>query len=333
MHGLPSEEEPMSFRAYVKRLATTVVLGFAITSHAQEFPSRAVRIIDTFAPGGTTDLAARALAAGLSSRLGQQVIIDNRPGGNGIVGVMAAKTSNDGHTLLLGYDGAMVINPHTMKDLPYDTLRDFMPVTMIGELPLILVGHPSLPANNLRELIQLSKDGKSKLFYGTAGLASTPHLAGELLRIGAGLQMTHVPYKGGNPALNDVVAGQIPLALTAFAAAQQFVKLGRLKGLGVTGSRRQPSLPDIPTFSENGVEAANVSVWMGIFVPVGTSQRVIQRLHSAFVATLEQPDVRERYSVLGITPVGNTPAMFTEQIRSDLVKWGKVTKEANIKIQ
>src|SRR5918998_3578609 len=219
----------------MSKLILIACLALSFAAHAQEFPSRPVRIIVPFAPGGVADNSARVVAEPLGARLGQQVIIDNRPGASGNIGTqLVAQAAPDGYTLLLGFDGTMVINPHVFPKIPFDTLRDFAPVTKLGDATLILVAHPSVPAKDLRELVSL----KQSFSYGTAGTGSTPHLAGELLAQRTGIALTHVPYKGGGQAMGDVVGGQIPLVYTAIATAQQFVKAGKLKGLGVSSARR-----------------------------------------------------------------------------------------------
>jgi len=313
------------------RLPSFLILAMTWTlACGQGYPAKAVRVIVPFSPGGVADSSTRVVAERLGARLGQPIVVENRPGASGNLGTAAvAAAAPDGYTLLLGFDGTMVINPHVYASLPWDTLRDFAPVTKLGDATLILVAHPSVPAKNIAELIALKKP----FSYGSAGTGSTPHLAGELLAQRTGLALTHVPYKGGGQAMGDVVGGQIPLVFTAVATAQQFVKSGRLKGLGVPAAKRSPSLPEVPTFVESGLEGFVVDSWTGILAPAKTPGEVVGRLQKEIAAVLAEPDVRSRYATLGIEPVGNTPAQFAEQIRADLARWEKVVRQANIRIE
>jgi tripartite-type tricarboxylate transporter receptor subunit TctC len=305
---------------------------FCCTALGQPFPSKPVRIIVPFSPGGVADSSARVISERLAARLGQSVLVENRPGASGNIGTHAVATSApDGYTLLLGFDGTMVVNPHVYAKLPFDTLRDFAPVTKLGDATLILVAHPSVPAKGLREFLAVAK--KQNFSYGTAGTGSTPHLAGELLAQRSGISLTHVPYKGGGQAMGDVVGGQIPLVFTAIATAQQFVKSGKLKGLGVSSARRSSALPEVGTFVESGLDGFVVDSWVGILAPAKTPPAVTERLQKDIAAVLGEPQTRERYATLGIEPVGNAPAQFGEQIRADLERWEKVVRQAGIRIE
>jgi tripartite-type tricarboxylate transporter receptor subunit TctC len=314
----------------MKKLIVWVAALLSSAALAQDYPAKPIRILVPFAPGGVADNSARVVAEPLGVRLGQQVIVENRPGASGNIGTQqAAQAAPDGYTLLLGFDGTMVINPHVYASLPWDTLRDFAPVTKLGDATLILVAHPSVPAQNLKELVSLKKP----FSYGTAGTGSTPHLAGELLAQRTGIELTHVPYKGGGQAMGDVVGGQIPLVFTAIATAQQFVKSGKLKGLGVSAEKRSGSLPEVPTFIESGLEGFVVDSWTGILAPAKTPRGALERLQKEIAAVLGEPEIRSRYATLGIEPVGNTPEAFAEQIRADLVRWEKVVRQAKIRIE
>ena len=306
----------------------------ASLAQAQDYPTRAIRLIVPFSPGGVADTSARVVADRLGARLGQQVLVENRAGASGNIGTqMVAQSAPDGHTLVLGFDGTMVINPWVFPSIPFDSVKDFAPVTKLGDATLIMVAHPSVPAKDMRELIALAKAKPGSLSFGTSGTGGTPHLAGELLNQRAGIALTHIPYKGGGQAVGDVVGGQIPLVYTAIASAQQYVKSGRLKALGVSGAKRSTSLPDVPTFIESGLDGFVVDSWVGIFAPAKTPRAIIDRLQRELAAILALPEVRERYAVLGIEPVGNTPEQFGEQVRADLAKWEKVVKQANIKAE
>jgi tripartite-type tricarboxylate transporter receptor subunit TctC len=307
---------------------------FSSSLMAQEWPSRQIRIIVPFAPGGIADTSSRTIADKLGARLGQPVLVENRAGASGNIGSeMVAKSAPDGYTLLLGYDGTLVVNPHVYAKVPFDTLRDFQAVTKLGDSPVIIVAHPSVPANNLRELIALSKAKPGTLSYGTAGTGSTPHLVGEMLNQRVGTDFQHVPYKGGGQAMGDVVGGQIPLVMTAIATSQQFLKSGRVKGLGLSSSVRSPAVPEVPTFIESGLEGMVVNTWVGILAPAKTPRPIVDRLQREIAAVLKEPDVRERYAVLGIDPVGNTPDEYGAQIRADLALWGPIVKRAGIRIE
>jgi tripartite-type tricarboxylate transporter receptor subunit TctC len=316
----------------MKKLIVWVAALLSSAALAQDYPVKPIRILVPFAPGGVADNSARVVAEPLGVRLGQQVIVENRPGASGNIGTQqAAQAAPDGYTLLLGFDGTMVINPHVFPKIPFDTLADFAPVTKLGDATLILVANPSAGVRTLNELIEKAK---SKPFpYGTSGTGGTPHLAGELLKQRTGVQLEHVPYKGGGPAVIDVVGGQIPLVFTAIASAQQHVRSGRLIGLGVPGAKRSSALPDVPTFQESGLTGFDVTSWVGIFAPAKTPPPIVARLQKELAATLQSAFVKERYATLGIEPVGNTPEEFGAQVREDLARWEKVVKAANVKIE
>jgi tripartite-type tricarboxylate transporter receptor subunit TctC len=301
---------------------------------AQDWPAKQIRIIVPFAPGGIADTSSRAISDKLGARLGQSVLVENRAGAGGNIGTeMVAKSAPDGYTLLLGFDGTMVVNPHTYAKLPFDTLRDFQPVTKLGDAAIIVVAHPSVPANNLRELIALAKARPGTLSFGSAGAGTTPHLVGEMINLRAGIDLQHVPYKGGGQAMADVVGGQIQLVITAVATSQQFLKAGKLKGLGLSGAQRTPAVPEVPTFIESGLEGMVVNSWTGILAPRATPRAIVDRLQREIAAVLKEPDVRERYAVLGIEPVGNTPDEYTAQIRADLAQWEPIVKRARVRIE
>jgi tripartite-type tricarboxylate transporter receptor subunit TctC len=308
---------------------------FSLSAAAQDWPAKPLRIIVPFSPGGVADNSARVVAEPLGQRLGQQVLVENRPGASGNIGTQqVAASAADGYTLLLGFDGTMVINPHVFAKIPFDTLKDFAPVTKLGDATLILVAHAqSVPAKNLAEFIGMAKAAQRSWPYGTSGTGGTPHLAGELLKQRTGLQLEHIPYKGGGQAITDVVGGQIPLVFTAIATAQQYVRAGRLTGLAVPSARRSAALPDVPTFQESGLAGFDVSSWVGIFAPAATPRAVVERLYKDLSAVLQSQFVKERYATLGIEPVGNAPAEFTAQVRDDLARWEKVVKAANVRLE
>ena len=311
-----------------------ILFLFSLNAAAQQWPVKQVKIVVPFSPGGFADSGARAISDKLAARLGQPVLIENRVGASGNIGAEAvARSAPDGYTLLLGFDGTMVINPHVFAKIPFDTLKDFQPVTKLGDAPSLVVAHPSVPANNLRELITLAKAKPGSLSYGTSGTGNTPHLVGEMLNLRAGTDFQHIPYKGGAQAIADAVGGQIPLVFTAIASAQQFLKAGKLKALGVTSTARVAALPDTPTFIESGLPDFVVNSWIGILAPANTPRPIVDRLQREIAAVLKDPDVQARYAVLGNEPVGNTPDEYAAQIKTDLAQWGVIVKRAGIRIE
>ena len=296
------------------------------------YPNKPVRLIVPFTPGGVTDASARFVAEQMSKRLGQQMIVENKPGASGNIGTNQVATSEpDGYTLLLGFDGTMVINPHVFATIPFDPVKDFAPVGKIGDAILILVAHPDLAANNVKELIALSKKETNGLNYGTSGLGSTPHIAGETLNIVAGSKLVHVPYKGGGQAMIDLQGGSIPLVFTAVAGALPHIQNGRIKGIGVTSAARAPSLPNVQTFIEAGLPNFILNSWVGILAPAKTPSAIIQKLNSTLNDVLSDPDVIKRLDVMGVTAAPGTPAAYGEQIKTDLARYADVVKAAQIK--
>jgi tripartite-type tricarboxylate transporter receptor subunit TctC len=311
-----------------------VALFLATNAIAQEWPARQVHLIVPFSAGGFADSSTRAISERLSARLGQPVVIENRVGASGNIGAeYVAKANPDGYTLLVGFDGAMVINPHVYAKMPVDTLRDFVAVTKLGDAPVIACAHPSVPAKDMRELIALSKAKPGTLSYGTSGTGGTPHLVGEMINQRAGTDFLHIPYKGGSQAVADAVGGQIPLVFTAIASAGQFVRSGKLKALGITSTARSAALPDVPTFIESGLNGFVVNSWIGIFAPVKTPRPIVQKLQREIAEVLKEPAVKERFAVLGNEPVGNTPDEFAAQVKADFALWEAVVKKAKIRIE
>ena len=317
------------------RIAIGIVLACCqAAALAQAWPAKPIRIVVPFSPGGIADNSARTIADKLGARLGQPVVVENRPGAAGNIGAeLVAKSPPDGYTLLLGYDGTIVVNPHVYAKTGFDVLRDFAPVTKLGDAGVIVVAHPSVPAKDLRELIALAKAKPGSFSYGSAGTGSSAHLACEMLSQRTGTGLVHVPYKGGGQAIADAVGGQIPLVCTAVAGSQQFMKTGRLKGLGLSSAHRAAGAPDVPTFIESGLPDFVVDSWVGILAPANTPRTIVDRLQAEIAVVLKMPEVRERYSVLGIEPVGNKPDEYAAQIRADLARWGPVVKQANIRIE
>ena len=321
-------------RRYI--LAGVVCLSGATLSPAaytQAYPSRPIRLIVPFAVGGVTDSGARIVAEQLSRRLGQQVFVDNKPGASGNIGTQAAaKAEPDGYTLLLSFDGTMVINPHVYDKIPFDTLGDFAPVGKIGDAALILVAHPDVKARTWGELVKESKATNNGISYGTAGIASTPHIAGELLRQKTGVNLVHVPYKGGGQAMGDVIGGNIPLVFTSVASVYPHVKSGKVVPIAVAATKRIPSLPDVPTLMESGVTNFQMNSWIGIFAPIKTPRAVVVKLNTELNAVLNDADTRAKFDTLGITTTPGTPEQFREEIKTDLHRLGDVVKTAAIKL-
>ncbi len=316
------------------RLAAGFALSLCLAPAQAQWPAKTIRIVVPFSPGGIADNSARTVADRLGARLGQSVVVENRPGAAGNIGAeQVAKSAPDGYTLLLGYDGTIVVNPHVYSKLGFDVLRDFAPVTKLGDAGVIVVAHPSVPAKDLRELIAMARAKPGTFTYGSAGTGSSAHLACEMLSQLTGAGLVHVPYKGGGQAIADAVGGQIPLVCTAVAGAQQFMKTGRLKGLGLSSATRASGAPDVPTFIESGFAGFVVDSWVGLLAPAATPRAVIDRLQTETAAVLQMPEVKERYAVLGIEPVGNKPDEYAAQIRADLARWAPVVKQANIRIE
>jgi tripartite-type tricarboxylate transporter receptor subunit TctC len=310
-------------------LALSAVPGFA----QKGYPDKAIRMIVPFAPGGSNDIMGRLVAGKLTESMGQQVVVDNRPGASGIIGTdLAAKAAPDGYTLLV-MSLTFAVNPSIRSKLPYDTEKDLIPVTLIASAPLILVVHPSLPVKSVKELIAYAKANPGKLNFGSGGPGSTPHLAGEMLKTMAGLQMTHVPYKGGGPALADLVGGQIQLMLENIPSTLPFVKSGRLRVLAVTSKERSPTVPDVPTLDEAGLKGYELTGWNGLFVPRGTARAIVTRLHTETVKALTVPDVKQRLAAMSAVPGGEPPEKFAAFIKAEIAKWAKIAKQAGLRVE
>ena len=298
------------------------------------YPDKPIKLIVPFAPGGVTDTSGRLIAEALARRLGQPVVVENKAGASGNIGTQGViSAAPDGYTLVLGFDGTMVINPHVFIPSPFDPLKDLAPVGKIGDAILILVAYPGVPYKSLQELIAFSKKEAKGISYGTSGIGGTPHIAGELLNQQTGSNLVHVPYKGGGQAISDALGGNIPLVYTAVAGAHQYVKSGKLNAIAVSSARRSSSLPDVPTFVESGVVGFEVSSWVGILAPAQTPRPIVDKLNRELNAVLVSPDIVDKLATLGITATPGTPDAFGAQIRTDLAKYGKVVKTAGIKAE
>jgi len=311
-----------------------LVLIIATAASAQSYPDKSVRMVVPFAAGaGSNDIMARLVAQKLSDALGQQFVVDNRPGASGIIGTdIVAKAPPDGYTVLM-MSLTFTVNPSLFSKLPYDTVRDPIPVTMVASAPLMLVVHPSVPAKSVTEFIAYAKANPGKLNFGSGGPGTTPHLAGEMIKTMAGIQVTHIPYKGGAPALTDLVAGQIQFMCENIPGTLPFAKAGKLRALAVTDLKRSPLLPELPTLDEAGLKGYQIVGWNGLFVPAGTPQPIVNRLNAEVVKALALPDVKDRLATLGADAVGDTPQHFAVFIKAEIPKWAKVVKDAGLKIE
>jgi tripartite-type tricarboxylate transporter receptor subunit TctC len=308
--------------------------GLALPALAETWPARPLRFIVPFAPGGGGDVVGRAIGQRLGEQLGKPLIIDNRGGAGGTLGVdLAAKAAPDGYTLLLGNVGPIAVGPSLYPRLPYDPVRDFAPVTMIASFPNILVANPGLPFKSVPELVAYAKSRPGKLNFGSAGTGTSTHLAAELFSSVAGIDVVHVPYKGGAAALTDVIAGQVAYYFGTLPSSLPLAKAGRIRALGVTSLTRSPAAPDVPTIAESGYRGFEMAAWYGLMYPAGTPREIIVRLNAATMAVLALPDVKERLVQEGSEPMGNTPAQFGAYIKSEIAKWSAVVKAANLKAE
>jgi len=303
----------------------------AMAQAVDGFPSRPMRMIIPFPPGGGTDIIGRIVAGKVQEAWGQAVVVDNQAGANGTIGLTTGmKAAPDGHTLTL-ISTATSINPHIYPNLRYDLLRDFLPLSQLTTQPYLLVIHPSVPARSIQDLLGVARAKPGQLNFGSSGVGGTSHMAGELLASLAGIKLTHVPYKGGNPAMQDVVAGNIQMLFSTMLQAQSFIKDARLRPLGVSSARRHPAMSDLPTIAEAGVPGFEVAGWFGLALPAKTPDPVVARWSGELMRVMRLPEVAKRIAADGSQAVGGTPEEFRTLIRSEIVKWGKIVKEAGIR--
>jgi tripartite-type tricarboxylate transporter receptor subunit TctC len=319
----------------MKRIAAFFLcLGLLLTgaATAQTYPSKPVRFIVTFAAGGGTDLVARAAAPKMSENLGQPIVVENRPGANGAVGAEAvARSAPDGYTVCVCAAGTMVIGPHLTKQ-PFDTLRDFAPISPLATSPFIVTVHPSVKATSIVELIALAKANPGKINFGSSGVGGAPHLSTELFKSMAGVDMVHVAYKGLGPAMTDLLGGQIQFMLADIGVVAPHLKSEKLRGLAITGRSRSPVFPDMPTVAEAGLPGYAAGTWYGLFAPAGTPAPVLVRLSTAAREALAVPEVGTALVAQGVEPLAMTPEQFTEFAREEYAKWGGVIRSAGIKL-
>ncbi len=301
-------------------------------AQAQTYPTRPIRLVVSFAAGGGVDLVARLIGQKLSEAWSQQVVIDNRPGAGGNVSAeMVAKSPPDGYTIYMS-SASVVVNASLYKSLPYDPLKDFAPVTLLVNAHNVLVAHPSLPAKNIRELIALAKKAPGQINYASTGSGSSGHLAMELFRSMAGIELTHVPYKVIGQTTADLLSGQVSLWFPTMPGVLQHIKGGRMMALGVSGSRRAPVLPNVPTIAEAGVPGYDASTWYPLLAPAGTPAAIIEKMNAQLVTILATGDVREKLQAQGIEPVGSSPAQLGAHLKSEMVKWEKVVRLSGAKV-
>lgn len=311
-------------------LLAAALLAVSSFVTAQDYPTRPIRMVVPFAPGGGSDISGRVLADGLHQALGQTIVVDNRAGAGSTIGAdIVSKANPDGYTMLLG-NISMAFNAALYKNLPYDTLRDFAPVSLVVDQPNIMVAHPSLPANTLKEFIALARSTPGKLTYGSAGVGSGTHLAVEMLLLTLKIDMVHVPYKGTGPTLIALLGNEISVFLSTFASALPHVKSGRLRAFGVTSAKRANALPEVPTIAEAGIPGFEYSTWYGLLVPGGTPRAIVDKLNKATTGLLNSPEMRQRYLSQGMEPIPSTSAAYVARLKSETEKWAQVVRAAGI---
>jgi len=313
------------------RWLSLAVLAVSPYALSQSYPAKTVRLIVPIAAGGSTDISARALARQLTDTWKQNVVVDNRPGATTVIGTeLVAKSAPDGYTLLVTL-APFAVNPSLHPKLPYDTLADFAPVTLINTTPLVVVVNPSVPARSIKELIALARRYPGKLNFGSAGSGGSNHLAGELFNTMTGVKMVHVPYKGNAPALTDLVGGHLDLIFNGVLSALPLIKSGRLRALAITSRERSAALPDLPTVSESGLEGFEAVAWVGLSAPASTPRQVIARVNTDSVRIIRGAEFSERLTRDGSIPVGNTPEQYAAFVQDEIAKWAKVVKFAGVK--
>jgi tripartite-type tricarboxylate transporter receptor subunit TctC len=304
-----------------------------LTIWAQSFPTRPLKIIIPFPPGGPTDVLGRIVAQKLSERLGQSVVVDNKPGASGMIGAdMVAKSAPDGYTLLVNAS-LHVINPSLYDKPRYDAIADFTPLSNLADVPLVLVVNAKVPVQTVKELIEWVKLEKTPVNFASSGNATAPHLAGEAFKVAAGIEkMQHVPYKGSSPALTDLLGGQVQLMFDSLPSSQPFIKSGTLKALAVTTQRRSLALPNVPTIAESGIPGFNFSTWYGMWAPASTPAAIVDKLSSEIALITRMPEVREKFLALGAEPVGSTASDFAAFNKSELTKWARIVKQSGARV-
>ncbi|MDP3135595.1 MAG: tripartite tricarboxylate transporter substrate binding protein [Burkholderiaceae bacterium] len=316
-------------RTLLASLAVAAAGALPLGALAQNFPTKPITIIVPFSAGGTTDILARIVGQGLTTELGQSVVVDNKPGAGGnIGGSLAAKAAADGYTLFMGTVGTHAINQSLYKKMPFDPVKDFAPLSRVATVPNLLVAHPSQPFKTVKEMIAYAKANPGKITYGSPGSGTSPHVSGELFKSMTGTDLLHIPYKGSAPAMTDLLGGQTSVMFDNMPSAIQHVRSGKLRPIAVTTAKRSPELPDVPTIAEAGVPGYEATSWFGMFAPAGTPKPVLDKLHAALIKVLNQADVKKKIAEQGGDVVAETPEQFAAFIKAESVKWGKVVKES-----
>lgn len=314
--------------------AVVLLLCGGALAQPAAYPTKPVRFIVPYPPGGSADILARSIGAKLAEGLAQPVVVDNRPGAGTAIGTEAtAKSPPDGYTVMIGTVSSHAINPSLNPNLKYDPVKDFAPVSLVASIPFVLLAHPSLPAGSVQELVALARAKPGALNFSSAGNGTSNHLAGELLKSMTNVEMVHVPYKGSAPALTDLLAGQVNLMFDLVLTAQPHVRSGAARALGVTGRSRSPALPSVPTIDESGVPGYEVSAWFGIFAPAGTPAAVVKRLNAEIVKIMQLPEMKERLASQGAEAMSSTPEQFAAYVTEELAKWSRVVKASGMKVE
>ena len=313
-------------------IAALLTVATACAS-AQNYPTRPIRLVVPFAPGGNIDITARAIAPGLAELLGQQIVIDNRGGAGGLIGTeLVVKSTPDGYTLVLGSSGVLTVAPSLYSKMPYDPLKDFSSIALLSYVPIVLVVNPNLPAKTLKDFIALGKSRAGKMVMASAGAGTTNQLAGELFQSETGVKFVHVPYKGSGPALIDLIGGQVDMLFDQLSASINYIKSGRLRALALASDKRNPTAPDVPTMAESGVKNCEAGTFTALMGPAGMSRDIVAKLNAATNRTLTMAATRERFASVGADVLGGTVADNTAQVKVELAKWMKVAKAANIRL-
>jgi tripartite-type tricarboxylate transporter receptor subunit TctC len=318
------------------RRSVIAVMALAMQSgaHAQQFPTKPVRIVAPFAAGSTIDIIGRIISPRLHEALGQPVIVENRPGAGGMIGVdYVAKSVPDGHTLVIGALGPLAMNPALYPKTPFDPVKDFAAVSLLATGPVVIAVHPSIPAHDIKELVEFARKRPGQLNFGSPGVGSSPHLTGELFKLITKTNIVHVPYKGNAEAITDLIGGQLSMVFTGVPPVVPLAKAGKVRLLATTGKERMANLPDVPTIKEAGITGADVLIWYGVVAPAGTPKDVIVRLNREIVKAMNTPDVRDKFAQQGVDPAASTPEEFAEFIRTEVARWGKVIRTAGIKLE
>ncbi len=321
-------------KTIIRRAVAIALAGTASLASAQAFLDKPVKVVIPYAPGGGTDNLVRTIAPSVGAALGQQIVIENRPGGNTFIGTeMVVKAPADGYTVM-ATDTAVLVNPGLFKSkMPFDTLKGLTGVTMMAFAPVLLVSHPSVPANNLKELLDLARKQPGKLNYASGGSGTSTHLAAEMMKQSAKVFIVHIPYKGSAPAMTDLLAGQVQMSFSGISSSRPHVDAGKLRALAVTGKQRNPAMPNVPTFEESGVPGVDADSYWGVYAPAGTPPAVLAAIQKAFATALKGPAHAERLATLGYLPIANTPEEHTKQMQAMIARWTEVIDKAGIKTE